>query len=661
MTARKMILNSCFKKYQDQAIGKVVSPERTCETALKKLRNLSPAILAHYLEVQTQLGIPQVRVIGTEDFQAFTRAKGQNGKGHSQAQALASGLMEFVERYSCGKYLRNGISLTGSFRELEARGNPFHLEDILKYPRLGGQQAIGELRNAKLAWYKGYTLEEKEVYIPMNLIRYLLEGSNGMAAGNSLEEALLHGICEVIERHFRTLIEESKIKTPFIDKSTIQLPIAKQLIKKAEALGQEIYVKDFSLGFGMPIIGAIRKTGRTRCTVTVGVAAGRDEALARALTENSQAQGAKDVTYRISEVGYHFAKNRSVALQDIADIADSNILREIQKAKALLDKERMQVFFLIATDPDLNIPSVYVYIPQCRYAWPPIRYRNIWMGLILESLVVKDYAGIKKYIRKARRDDKANQAIYAFYQGMGLRQQLKYGQAAPYLLRAEKNVPGMARLEPTERLEIRSFAIAHLALCYQAAGKSGAAIASLATLYRLNKYFSLKQLYSYFSAGLLPGEKKLFGRVYALHREIGAIIGKNLPGGPAEFLKILHQYLQRKGEALALLRRAEALRQRKRYTEAIAQINKAAAVDRLIALRYNIPRLLGISYQGMGNFSRAITEFRKAERIDPLDFQINIFIARCLKQQGNAELSKKEITRALLKVEKPVIRRRVGG
>ncbi|TAM41264.1 hypothetical protein EPN54_02015 [bacterium] len=537
-----MIIKDCFKDYNDKAISKVVPPEVTCRRVLKKLNNLAPSILAYYIELRTQLDIPQIRVVGTDDYQAFARSMGQNGKGHSRTQALASGLMELVERYSCGKYLKNGISLVSSFKNLELKGNPFRLEDILKYPRLTERKAKKELETAKISWYRGYTLEEEEVYIPMNLIRYLLEGSNGMASGNSFEEALLHGICEVIERHFIALIEERKIKTPFIDKTTVNLPAARYLINKAEVLGQKIYIKDFSLGFGMPVIGVIRKTTRDTCTITVGVATDRDEALTRALTENSQVQGNAEATRKISLSGYHFLRNKSISMQDIPNIADSNIRLEIERIKVLLRKQEMRAFFVIATDKILNIPCVYVYIPQCKFSFPRIEYRNIWMGLVLESLVVKDNAATRKYINKAGQNDKANQAIYSFYRGIYLRQQLRYSEAIRSFLNAGKAINRMTHLEPVERVEIRSFAIANLVLCYQATGNTGKVIGYLLNLSEINPCFSFKQLRSYFSAGLAAKERKLFDKVFDLYQNVRALRGKIALKKAGSSLKV-HKYL----------------------------------------------------------------------------------------------------------------------
>ncbi|MBN1913626.1 MAG: YcaO-like family protein [Candidatus Omnitrophica bacterium] len=651
-----MILRDSFKNYKDQAIGKAIAPEKTCEIVLKKIKNLTPPILAQYLEVQTPLRSPQVRVLGTEDYQKLTMSIGQNGKGHSKAQALASGLMEFIERYSCSKYLQNNVSLESSFAKVQLRNNLFCLKDILKYPHLSDPESVKELETAKISWYQGYTLEGEKAYLPMNLIRYLLESTNGMAAGNSLEEALLHGICEVLERHFLALIESEQIKTPFIDKTTINLPAAEDLIKKVDALGQKVYIKDFSLGLGMPIIAAIRKIDEDYCVITAGAATDRYEALMRALTENSQVEGNRDVVRKTPSVKFHFRHDKTISMEDIPNISDPNMFLEIKRIKELLDKQPMRVFFIIATDKTLNIPCVYVYIPQCRLFHKRTRYRNLWAGLILESLITKNYGGAAKYISIACKKDRPNQAIYWFYQGIYLRRQSRFDEAISYFLNTGKALSRTKYLEPAEKAEIRSFCIVNLAYCYQMRGNIQSAVESLINLYDWNPDFSCKQIYNYFSVGLSHREQQLFKKTQDLYQEIRALRKKMPRKSKAEFKKIFFQYLAGKEKALFIIQKAEILFKNKQYSGAISEINKSSALNDIFRRFHNIPHFLGRAYMGIGEFSKAIIELKKAEKIDPSDPLINISLARCLKKNVEIKLSKEELHKALLKSRKPFIR-----
>ncbi len=389
-----MELHNSLKSF-NQGVGKVITPAATCRIVLKKLLAGTRPVMERYFRVQKPTHIPQYRVVATEYCQQITRAQGTNGKGHFDEQALASGLMELAERYSCFKYLRDkNIYKIAAFKDF--KNNPFKLEDF--YANFTNLPQIRILKdkeflNARMRWYKGYTLSGQKAYLPMYLLYFLLEGTNGMAAGNSLEEALLHGICEVIERHCLTRIESDKLATPLIDASTVKSPIARELIGRFEVLQQKVLIKDFSLGLGLPVIGVIAQINKTECFITAGVATSRDEALIRALTENSQCADKRWVFYqKINRAGHHFKNNKIVSMESIPNLEDKNIKIELQRMQKILAKHKMRTFFLDVTDQSLKIPSVFVYIAKAKYFPEGIFGRNILVGLVNEYSVNRDNA-----------------------------------------------------------------------------------------------------------------------------------------------------------------------------------------------------------------------------------------------------------------------------
>ena len=84
-----------------------------------------------------------------------------------------------------------------------------------------------------------------------------------MAAGNTLEEAILHALLEVIERHCYTLIRLQRTPTPRIDPGTIDSPLANDILERFTALGERVWVRDFSLGLELPVIATARVAGET--------------------------------------------------------------------------------------------------------------------------------------------------------------------------------------------------------------------------------------------------------------------------------------------------------------------------------------------------------------------------------------------------------------
>ncbi len=141
------------------------------------------------------------------------------GKGLTREQARVSVIMEAIERYSAeikdedkAKFLvesYNGNKKGGEERE---KVDPVSLI-------LSKLSTIGP--SSKLEWCEGYDLlREDEIFVPANAVfhpyvskrggRLFRSDTNGIASGNNLEEAIFHGITEVIERDALSYVELKK-------------------------------------------------------------------------------------------------------------------------------------------------------------------------------------------------------------------------------------------------------------------------------------------------------------------------------------------------------------------------------------------------------------------------------------------------------------------
>lgn len=327
-----MKIHDSFKGYK-KGVGKVIPPRETFRITYQKLTQMKHPILANFFKVKNRSNIPQYRFRGNVYYKQIVLGDGANGKGHGQYLALASGIMELVERYSCLKFLRDRKnSKIASFRQMQNR--LFKAENIYSnYIEAVHRDNIFPMHkkvlDADVLWFKAYTLQGKQLYLPQNLIRFLLQGSNGMASGNSLEEALLHGICEVIERHSLSLVFINKLEVPSIELTTIDNFIARDLIKKFKILGDQIYIKDFSLGISIPVIAVIRKVDRLHSMITVGVATNPTEALIRALTENAQGEGEENCLLS-SDIDYLFSNKKTIKMHEINNVENNNIKIEVE-------------------------------------------------------------------------------------------------------------------------------------------------------------------------------------------------------------------------------------------------------------------------------------------------------------------------------------------
>lgn len=125
------------------------------------------------------------------------------GKGLTPDAARASGLMEAVETFCAERKPRIGLSVApaGLDRSAIIRG-------LGALPR---RNAAALDRRQRLDWTRGRELlSGREVWVPADAVVVAFShararhpfwsNTNGLASGNSRTEALLHGLCEVIER-----------------------------------------------------------------------------------------------------------------------------------------------------------------------------------------------------------------------------------------------------------------------------------------------------------------------------------------------------------------------------------------------------------------------------------------------------------------------------
>lgn len=128
------------------------------------------------------------------------------GKGADRASARVSALMEAVEGWH-GEHMIAPIRLES--RAALARAG-LRVADIDAVPRLKGSHVRPD---SPLLWVEGYDLlagapawlpqvavSTNYVWPPGGPNRTFVSSSNGLASGNHLIEAAVHGLCEVIER-----------------------------------------------------------------------------------------------------------------------------------------------------------------------------------------------------------------------------------------------------------------------------------------------------------------------------------------------------------------------------------------------------------------------------------------------------------------------------
>ena len=326
------------------------------------------------------------------------------GKGISSEHAKASAMMEGFERYSAEKQDENLV--TGTVSEISSKGNTIDVES-LNLPKDFKKENI-ELFN--LEWNICHDLiSGDDYYVPSNAIYhpYVLEdnscqslfksNTNGLASGNSLEEAILHGMFEVIERDAWSIFELTHKNYKQIDLDSIESETVNDALSKFSENDIKIKLMDFTADVNIPTIAAsaddtlLKDAGLL--TLGIGTHLDPEVAVLRALTEVAQSRatqihGAREDTVRADfarTAGYERMKrinkyyfqeeDEKIRLSDIENRSTDSITKDIDIVlEELKSNEIEHMLYYDLTRPELNVNVVRVIIPTMElYSIDPSR------------------------------------------------------------------------------------------------------------------------------------------------------------------------------------------------------------------------------------------------------------------------------------------------
>lgn len=415
-----MQLQSSPKIY-GKGLHRVISPAET----LRRVRPLMPVLGVTRTANITgldRIGIPTYSAVmpDTKDVLSV-----YNGKGATKTDALVGALMEASERFSA---LRLDQPLHyGSYRELCAVRQVLNPETLI----LGLHPEYDETR--ELAWVEGFDLiGQHPILVPAQAVSitfeerfghpcYTFSTTNGLASGNTVEEAVCHALCELIERDAWTIAsllahhlprakrraaatgagaappagdeaadEDDIERYPVIDLGGAGALI-KGLLNKFRRAGLEPLVKDLTSDTGIPVVLAtvVEHVGPEFPLAHFGLGAHPDAEIAvrRALTEVAQCRAVdiqavrEDIsqpsqphhpyaahTKRKSRVSknswYYKASGARRKLGEMCSYTHGDILDDIQ---LMLDRLRRagvrRAVVVNLTKPEINIPVVRVLAP----------------------------------------------------------------------------------------------------------------------------------------------------------------------------------------------------------------------------------------------------------------------------------------------------------
>lgn len=452
----KSLLLKDVKKGYTLDLDKALDPSTTISMAKAKLLKYGNRILRNTIRIDSgRLGIPVYMSLCGVEAETVIGTRKQMGKGGSPEQAEASALMELIERFSLFSFKRDpGNFLKGTFSELEKDCLPLD-EITLSVGDLDAPGVILEaFKELPLRWtWAHFLIGERPILLPFDWF-WAINEYNGSSAGNVMEEAILQGVCEVVERHVSAIISNEKRPVPLIGTKNLSDKKAGELLKKFENANIRLWISDFTLNTGIPTVGALAfdpstYPHRSEIVWTAGTTTSPAKSLIRALTEVAQLAGDFDTPLKyipsglpkplsLNEVEYITHTKEIREIGSLPDISDENIKVEIETALACLKRIGLNVYVIDVTHPELQIPACYTIVPGAQF-----RERTHGkMGRFLVRLIYETFEPKEAFHRidLIAKELRGEHYIY-FYMGEILRNLKRYAEAIKNYDLAIENAP----------------------------------------------------------------------------------------------------------------------------------------------------------------------------------------------------------------------------
>jgi YcaO-like protein with predicted kinase domain len=269
--------------------------------------------------------------------------------------------------------------------------DPLRIEDLLAAERHLSNKDITDIKDSKMArnWVDGFSLmREKTVKVPINFVAYI-HGSNGMAAGNTIEEAIIQASCEIFERHAQIQTIKPEKRVPTVDLPSLADPCIRNMVEVYGKNNVTIIVKDLSFDGLLPAIGVLfinNNLGPDRLEYRMLIAAASfhsEEGLRRCLLEGVQGRETlraprpqldRPVVHKSRINDLYMLMRCGVSAKDISfleqgertayrPIAAKDILGEIDEVKKICKRLDTDCIIVDHTHPVLAFPVVRVIIP----------------------------------------------------------------------------------------------------------------------------------------------------------------------------------------------------------------------------------------------------------------------------------------------------------
>ncbi len=419
-------LSASPKTHRNSGGARAVTPEAT----LAKYRHLVSPIsgvvtwLARttdeddsWLHVYWAGSNPATRSRSLSSLRRSLRSKSA-GKGSTRAQSEASALCEAIERYS-GACCGDEIRIRRRFVDFAAEDGAIHPNDaqLFSEDQLDNAESInarGHPYNivpprlepgAEIDWTPVWSFtQRRHRYLPTSMLysmsaeqrgdAELIADSNGCAAGNTLEEAILQGFYELVERDAFAIWWYNELRAPGVDLLSFDDEFLASAADYYARYEREVWMLDVTSDIGIPSFVALsRRPDAETEDIIYGAGAHADPRLAalRAVCELNQCltwlprPGGGDGRPMIDDpLALNWWKTARIAdcswLSPAPDaplrqgpeypvIESADTLEDVEHCRALVEAKGMEFLGLDQTRPDIGMPVARVIVPGMRHFW----------------------------------------------------------------------------------------------------------------------------------------------------------------------------------------------------------------------------------------------------------------------------------------------------
>lgn len=322
------------------------------------------------------------------------------GRGITPAQARAAALCESLERHS-GFFRGTERRIEATLEDLGSAA--VHPNDCLRISerQYAGREAWNRLdlpfhwipepfdEARPIDWTPAWSLTHSEVrWLPTAYCfydyplpadhRFCRADSNGCAAGSCLEEALLQGFFEIVERDALALWWYNRAPRPGVRFESFRQPYFTALRDELARLGRQVWVLDLTADLGIPAFAALSREIPPRPgDIILGAGAHLDPAVAvaKALTEINQ-----------SLLGFLAGRPRRMLSEDPGEapylspdpsqpprgaddfpaLARPDLKEEVELCVERARERGLEVLVVDQTREDVGLPVARVVVPGMR-------------------------------------------------------------------------------------------------------------------------------------------------------------------------------------------------------------------------------------------------------------------------------------------------------